>query len=185
MIWRRVFYFRWLKGVNFENHTPFLSPSASRLSWSTRTLIIGASVNRGPRLKKFGDFLRESLRWSLARHDVDDNYLPWLVMFERVAGIFQIHYFGPRVYSRGSYVITHVRLWSVRGPSVVHGPSLNISKTVHCFFLIFCMKLVHHKGTKVTEPDFWKKILGGHKWGKTPIFGVFLMFFVHISASSH
>ena len=37
--------------------------------------------------------------------------------------------------------------WSVR-------PSLNISETAHWFFLIFCMKLGHHKGTKVTEPDF-------------------------------
>ena len=37
-------------------------------------------------------------------------------------------------------------------PSV--GPSVNILKTVHCFFLIFSMKLEHHKGTKVTEPDF-------------------------------
>ena len=37
------------------------------------------------------------------------------------------------------------------GPSV--GPSLNISETVHWFFPIFCIKLEHHKGTKVTEPD--------------------------------
>ena len=41
---------------------------------------------------------------------------------------------------------------SVR-PSAVR-PSLNISETAHWFFLIFCMKLGHHKGTKVTEPDF-------------------------------
>ena len=41
---------------------------------------------------------------------------------------------------------------SVVRPSV--GPSLDISETVHQFFLIFCMKLGHHKGTKVTEPDF-------------------------------
>ena len=71
--------------------------------------------------------------------------------------------FGPRVYPRGYYVITHVRQ-SVR-PLV--RPSLNISETALRIFLIFCLKLVHHKGTKVTEPDFWKKILGGHKWGKT------------------
>ena len=64
-------------------------------------------------------------------------------------------------------------------------PSLNISETVHCFFLIFCMKLGHHKGTKVTEPDFWKKNLGGSQVGEKTILGVFLMFFVHISASSH
>ena len=41
---------------------------------------------------------------------------------------------------------------SVVGPSV--RPSLNISETVYWFFLIFCMKLENHKGTKVTEPDF-------------------------------
>ena len=77
----------------------------------------------------------------------------------------------------GSYVITHVRPWSV-----VSGPSLNISETALRIFLIFCMKLVHHKGTKVIEPDFWKKILGSHKWGKTPILGAFLMF---LSISLH
>ena len=86
--------------------------------------------------------------------------------------------FGPRVYPRGSLVIAVVRGLLVR-------PPLNISETFHCFFLIFCMMLEHHKGAKVTEPDFWKKIFWGHKWGKTPIFGVFLMFFVHISSSSH
>ena len=62
-------------------------------------------------------------------------------------------HFGPRVYPLGSYVITHVRPWSVVRPSVVR-PSLNISETALRIFLIFCMKLVHHKGTKVTEPDF-------------------------------
>ena len=63
-------------------------------------------------------------------------------------------HFGPRVYPRGSLVIALVR-WSMVRPSV--GPSLNISETVDCFFLIFCLKLEYHKGTKVTEPDFWKK----------------------------
>ena len=33
-------------------------------------------------------------------------------------------------------------------------PSLNISETAHWIFLIFCMMLMHHKGTKVIEPDF-------------------------------
>ena len=55
---------------------------------------------------------------------------------------------------------------------------------VQCILVLFCMKLVHHKGTKVTEPDFWKKILGVSNGEKT-IFGAFLMFFDHISASSH
>ena len=52
-------------------------------------------------------------------------------------------------------------------------------------FMKFWIKLGHHKGTKVTEPDFWKKNLGGHKLGKSPILGAFLMFFVHISSSIH
>ena len=66
-------------------------------------------------------------------------------------------------------VIALVRPWSVvRGPSV-----FKYLRDRSKDFSNFCMKLVHHKGTKVTEPDFWKKILGGHKWG------------VHISASSH
>ena len=65
--------------------------------------------------------------------------------------------FGSRVYPRGSLVI-----------ALVCGPSLNISETVHWFFLIFCMKLVYHKGTKATEPDFWKKSWGVANGGKTP-----------------
>ena len=83
--------------------------------------------------------------------------------------------FGPWVYPRGSLVIA-----LVRGQLV--SPSINISETVHCFFLIFCMKLEHHKGTKVTEPDFWKKILEGYKWGKNPFlwyFWCFLSIFLH------
>ena len=42
-------------------------------------------------------------------------------------------------------------------------------------FLIFCMKLGYRKGAKGTEPDFWKKILGGHKWGKTHIISLHLV----------
>ena len=41
------------------------------------------------------------------------------------------YHFGPRVYPRGSYVITHVHPWSV-----VRGPSLNISETALRIFLI-------------------------------------------------
>ena len=63
-------------------------------------------------------------------------------------------------------------------PSVV----LSICPSGGPFFLIFCMTLGHHKGTKVTEPDFWKEILGDHKWGENPIFGTFLMF---LSRSLH
>ena len=42
----------------------------------------------------------------------------------------------------------------VCGPSMVLGPSLDISETVHQFFLFFCIKLGPPKGTKVTEPNF-------------------------------
>ena len=38
------------------------------------------------------------------------------------------------------------------------------------------MKLGHHKDTKVTETNFWQKILGGHKRGKKPPWGEFLIF---------
>ena len=54
--------------------------------------------------------------------------------------------FGPRVYPRGSLVIA-----LVRGPSVDSSvdplvcPSLNFSETAIRIFLIFCMKLGHHK----------------------------------------
>ena len=63
-----------------------------------------------------------------------------------------LSYIGSRVYPIESIVIAVVSPWSVVRPSV--RPSLNISETVHWFFLIFCMKLEDHKGTKVTEPDF-------------------------------
>ena len=33
------------------------------------------------------------------------------------------------------------------------------SETTIMIFLIFCMKLGDYKGRKVTEPDFWKKIM--------------------------
>ena len=89
--------------------------------------------------------------------------------------------FGPRFYPRGSYVITHVRPSVVR-PSV--GPSLNISETALRIFLIFCMKLVHHKGTKVTEPDF-EKNLGGSQMGENPHFwGIFDIFCPYLKNSS-
>ena len=86
---------------------------------------------------------------------VTDKVAPsyWVPNFQILVSIVYIfentaYYFGPQVYPRWSLVITLVRgPWSVC-------PSLNISETVHWFFLIFCMKLEHHKGTKVTEPDF-------------------------------
>ena len=40
------------------------------------------------------------------------------------------------------------------------------SKMALRIFMIFCIKLQVHKGTKVTKPDFWKKIRGSRYWGK-------------------
>ena len=83
-------------------------------------------------------------------------------------------YFGPRVYPT----------MSVRGLSV--GPSLNISETALRIFLIFCMMLVHHKGTKVTEPNFFKKNLGGSQMGENPPFwGIFDVFSPYLKNSSN
>ena len=73
----------------------------------------------------------------------------FLAYFENVRNLKKIN-FGPRVYPRGSYVITHVRP-SV-GPSV--RPSLNISETVNWFFLIFCVKLGHDKWYKSYRAQF-------------------------------
>ena len=85
-------------------------------------------------------------------------------------------HFGPRVYPLGSIVIALVP------PSV----SLSVFKYLRdrsLVFLVFCMKLGHHKGTKVTEPDFWKKILGGvTNGGKPPFWGYFWCF---LSISLH
>ena len=80
--------------------------------------------------------------------------------------------FWTPVYPKGSYVINLVCscCWSVLGLS------LDISETVCQIFLIFCMKLVHHMGTKATDPDFYERILGVTYWEK-PIQGYYLSFF--------
>ena len=86
--------------------------------------------------------------------------------------------------------------WTLGLPDWVHGnrpcpsvslsvsPSLNISETAHWFFLIFCIKLGHHKGTKVTEPDIWKKSWGVTNGGKTPFSGHFWCFFPYLCIQS-
>ena len=92
---------------------------------------------------------------------------------EPITDIYRLFHFGSRVSPRWSLVIALVRRSMVR-------PSLNISETAHFFFLIFCMKLGHYKGTKVTEPDFWKKIWGSqigenpHFWGIFEVFCPYL-----------
>ena len=70
-------------------------------------------------------------------------------------------------------------MWSPMAVSL----SLDISETALRIFQIFCMKLVHHKGTKVTA-RFWKKILGGSKMGETPIFGAFYVFCPYLCIQS-
>ena len=71
----------------------------------------------------------------------------WIFDFFVQRSFLTEDYFGPRVYPSGSLVIALV-CWSVVRAS------LNIAETAHWFFLIFCMNLVDHKGTKVTEPNF-------------------------------
>ena len=92
-------------------------------------------------------------------------------------------HFGPRVYPRGSYVITHVRPWSVVcGPSV--GQSLDISETDLRIFLIFLHEVSAPQGYTSDRARLLKISLGGRKWGKISLFGAFLMFFVHISKTA-
>ena len=43
----------------------------------------------------------------------------WVFYYFFQKSLFAENYFGPRVYPRGSYVITHVRGPSVRGPRSV------------------------------------------------------------------
>ena len=57
--------------------------------------------------------------------------------------------FGPRVYPKGSLVIALVCVCLCVLVFVFIYP-----RDRSLVFLIFCMKLGHHKGTKVTEPDF-------------------------------
>ena len=58
-------------------------------------------------------------------------------------------------------------------------------RTALRIFLIFCMKLGHYKGTKVTEPDFWKKNLGGSQMGENPHFwGIFDVFCPYLKNGS-
>ena len=102
-------------------------------------------------------------------------FVPWT---------FYKYHFGPRVYPRGSYVITHVRPWSVvRGPwSMVHGRSVfKYLRDRSKDFSNFLHEVRVPYGYKSDRARFLKKNCGGRKWGKTPIFGSFLVFFVHIS----
>ena len=94
--------------------------------------------------------------------------------------------FRAPLYPKGSYVITLVGP-SFRLPvSLLVSPSLNISSDDPLVLSDFLHKVRAPLGYKSDKSlIFEKKSLGGHEWGKTPILGAFLMFFVHISASSH
>ena len=83
--------------------------------------------------------------------------------------------FSPQVCHTGSLVKALLHLcappWSL---------PWSASETALYFFLFFCRDIVHHKGTKVTEPDS-----GGSQIGKkTNIFGAFLTFFGHMSKTA-
>ena len=82
-----------------------------------------------------------------------------------------------------------MQFWTLGLPDEVHSnrsclsvclsascQSSNISETAQRIFLIFCMKVVHHKGTKVIEPDFWKKSWGVTNGGKPHFGGIFDVF---------
>ena len=58
------------------------------------------------------------------------------------------------------------------------------SELAHQFFLIFCMKLGVHKGSKVTEPDFSGKIWFGLFLGKKPKNGLKIVFQVFLKIGS-
>ena len=70
----------------------------------------------------------------------------------------------------------------IRGPSVISWSVFKCLRDRLLFFQIFCMKLGHRKGTKVTELDFWKKILGVSNRAKPPFWGYFWCF---LSISLH
>ena len=61
----------------------------------------------------------------------------------------------------------------------------SISRLLHYFFLIFCMKLGYHKGTKLTSPDFLGKFEFGQKWPKTAKNSPKMRFLVFFSKLLH
>ena len=85
--------------------------------------------------------------------------------------------FWLRVYLMRSIVI------ALLSPSV--SPSLNILETAYWFFLIFCMKLGQYKGTKLTEPNFWKKILGVTNGGNPHFWCIFDVFCPYLKNGSN
>ena len=116
--------------------------------------------------------------------------------------------FGPELFKVGSYKIASVSVCLSVSQSVTHFShkldageagtaygfvpvSLSVitlsENWLICFFLIFCMKLGYHKGTKLTEPDFsgkflfWvfgaKRVQKGPKIGSLSFFSRLLHYF--------
>ena len=85
----------------------------------------------------------------------------------------ELIYIGPWVLQRGSLVIALVR-WSV-GWSV-----FKYLRDRSLFFSSFLHELEDHNGTKVAEPDFWKKNLRGSQMGEKPHFGSIFDVFVSL-----
>ena len=90
-------------------------------------------------------------------------------------------HFGPPVYPRASYVIPHVRPWSVRGPSVVRPSTFKYLRDRSKDFSNFLHEVSAPYGYKSDRIRFLKNNLWGSQIGETSI-GVFLKFVAHISA---
>ena len=186
-VWIRNFSSNLVQNWNFGENRKFLQKVhfSSFISFRQRMHFVSKfrwNIDIFERIRAFSIYKVLTKKKGPKFNDVIGDYLrgPKIEkLFSLKSKERKLHYLiGPWIYPRGSLVIRPSVRSSFR-------PSLNISEIALTIFLKLYMKLGHHKGTKVTEPDFWKKILGGHKWGKTPILGAFLKFFVHISASSH
>ena len=55
---------------------------------------------------------------------------------------------------------------------------------VHCILVMFCMNLGHHKGTKVTELNFWKESGRVTNRGKKHFWGILDVFFPYLCVQS-
>ena len=61
--------------------------------------------------------------------------------------------------------------------------AINFATRGPLYTYIVFMKLGHHKGTKVTEPKFWKKSWGS-QMGKNPFGGIFYVFCPYLCIQS-
>ena len=70
--------------------------------------------------------------------------------------IFEKNYWFGDIRENGIKLAQNQTLWDFVGWLVGHAVFSEVTLTI---FLIFCSKLGDYKGRKVTEPDFWKKLL--------------------------